>query len=57
MAKFGRYDPRNKKRGQQKIRSIEKDFKIKSIEREKKIKPTTLLYFSDDNDTDTIIKK
>ena len=42
MAKFGRYDPRNKKRGQQKIRSIEK---------EKKIKPIELLYFSDDNDT------
>jgi len=50
MAKFGRYDPRNKKRGQQKNRSIEKDFKIKSIEKEKKVNSTELLYSSDEND-------
>lgn len=29
MAKFSRYDPRNKKRDRNKIRSMEKDIRIK----------------------------
>jgi hypothetical protein len=32
MAKFGRYDPRNKKQGRNKERSIYKDIRIKQVE-------------------------
>lgn len=32
MAKYGRFDPRNKKNGRNKNRSLSKDFKIKEVE-------------------------
>jgi hypothetical protein len=35
MAKFGRYDPCNKKRGRNKERSIYKDIRIKHVVEEK----------------------
>lgn len=37
MAKFGRYDPRNKKNGRNKKNSLEKDHKIRSIDGETKL--------------------
>jgi len=35
MAKYSRFDPRNKKRGRNKTRSQEKDFRIKESKSEK----------------------
>lgn len=35
MAKFGRYDPRNKKQGRNKERSIYKDIRIKHVVEER----------------------
>jgi hypothetical protein len=35
MAKFGRYDPRNKKQGRNKERSIYKDIRIKNVVEER----------------------
>ena len=32
MAKYGRYDPRNKKKRRNKIRSIDKDLRLRSLE-------------------------
>ena len=37
MAKFGRYDPRNKKKDRNKKNSMEKDWKIKSTTNENQI--------------------
>lgn len=44
MAKFSRYDPRNKKRDRNKIRSMEKDFKIK-----KSVKSEDRVYYPEDD--------
>ena len=35
MAKYGRFDPRNKKRGKHKSQSIDKDIRIKEQTRKK----------------------
>lgn len=35
MAKYGRFDPRNKKRGKHKSQSIDKDFRIRDADRKK----------------------
>jgi hypothetical protein len=37
MAKYTRFDPRNKKNGRNKIRSLGKDFKIRDTENSKNI--------------------
>lgn len=37
MAKFGRYDPRNKKKDRNKKNSLEKEHKIKLIDNETKL--------------------
>lgn len=37
MAKFGRYDPRNKKKDRNKKNSMEKDWKIKSTVNENQL--------------------
>ena len=37
MAKFGRYDPRNKKKDRNKKNSIEKDWRIKSTTNENQL--------------------
>ena len=37
MAKFGRYDPRNKKQGRNKQRSIYKDIRMHDIDKGRKI--------------------
>ena len=31
MTKYSRFDPRNKKRGKQKVKSIEKDLRIREV--------------------------
>lgn len=31
MAKYSRFDPRNKKRGKQKVKSMEKDLRIREV--------------------------
>ena len=36
MAKYSRFDPRNKKSGRHKFQSIEKNFKIKNVDSSKK---------------------
>jgi|TARA_Y100000289_G_C3919841_1_gene149648 hypothetical protein len=36
MAKFSRFDPRNKKRGRNKNNYLEKDFRIKNVDLDKK---------------------
>lgn len=35
MAKYGRFDPRNKKRGKHKSQSIDKDIRIRDTDRKK----------------------
>ena len=37
MAKFGRYDPRNKKKDRNKKNAMDKDWKIKSITNESQL--------------------
>ena len=37
MAKFGRYDPRNKKKDRNKKNSLEKDHRIKTLNNETKL--------------------
>ncbi len=38
MAKFGRFDPRNKKNGRNKERSIYKDIRIRAVEEKERRK-------------------
>lgn len=52
MAKFTRFDPRNKKQNRNKIRSLEKDFRIHEEKRKnEKFKRdyTQILDFQDEN--------
>jgi hypothetical protein len=42
MAKFGRYDPRNKKKDRNKKNSLEKDQRIKTLDNETKLQGYSL---------------
>lgn len=48
MAKYSRFDPRNKKSGRNKSRSLERDLRIHNTEKSKRKK----LYEYDDSDDD-----
>lgn len=37
MAKFGRFDPRNKKRNRNKINSLQKDIRMHDVEKTRRI--------------------
>jgi len=41
MAKFGRFDPRNKKQGRNKQKSLYKDIRMHENDKDRKIKGTT----------------
>ena len=48
MAKYGRYDPRNKKRGRHKSQDQQKDFRIKNTDKTKKnylLSPKTVVEY------------
>jgi hypothetical protein len=44
MAKFGRFDSRNKKRGKHKQQSQDRDFKIKNVNKTSKYKLNAKIY-------------
>jgi len=44
MAKFSRFDTRNKKRGKHKYQSQERDIKIKKYEKQSRLKINAKLY-------------
>lgn len=45
MAKYSRYDSRNKKNGKHKNQSIDRDIRIKNLEKSKKIKMNVKEYY------------
>jgi len=54
MAKYGRYDPRNKKNGKHKSQSLNKDFKIKEVDNQKRFSGRLLqeVVYDDEHDYD-----
>jgi len=58
MAKYSRFDPRNKKRGKHKFQSQNKDIRIKSIEMKKSylLSPQTMVEY-DYNEGENNVKQ
>ena len=52
MAKYSRYDPRNKKRGNHKSQSIDKDFRIREVEEKSEKMLLQEVMFDDEYDYD-----
>jgi hypothetical protein len=52
MAKYGRYDPRNKKNDRNKNRSLNRDIRIKESEKDIRKKKTVLVSWVSDEDSD-----
>lgn len=53
MAKYGRFDPRNKKNNRNKERSIYKDIRIRMVEEKERRKNwSNAAWFGTDNDTE-----
>lgn len=52
MAKFSRFDPKNKKKDRNKKLSINRDSKIKSVEKDRRIQGKTIEYVIQDHHDD-----
>ena len=52
MAKFSRFDPKNKKKDPNKKLSINRDSKIKSVEKDRRIQGKTIEYVIQDQHDD-----
>lgn len=52
MAKFSRFDPKNKKKDRNKRLSINRDNKIKSVEKDRRIQGKTVEYVIQDQHDD-----
>jgi hypothetical protein len=52
MAKFSRFDPKNKKKDRNKKLSINRDSKIKSVEKDRRIQGKTIEYVIQDQHDD-----
>ena len=52
MAKFSRFDPKNKKKDRNKKLSINRDNKIKSVEKDRRIQGKTVEYVIQDQHDD-----
>jgi len=52
MAKFSRFDPKNKKKDRNKKLSINRDSKIKSVEKDRRIQGKTIEYVIQDRHDD-----
>jgi hypothetical protein len=50
MAKYGRYDPRNKKNDRNKNRSLNRDIRIKESEKDVRKKKTVLVSWIEEDD-------
>lgn len=54
MAKFSRFDPRNKKQGKHKAQSIEKDFRIREVVDSSSKRMLNEVMYDDDYDYDDL---
>jgi|TARA_B100000497_G_scaffold81051_1_gene90378 hypothetical protein len=52
MAKFSRFDPKNKKKDRNKKLSINRDSKIKSVEKDRRVQGKTIEYVIQDQHDD-----